>query len=285
MRQSIILGIHGLLNKPPRTVLTDWWANAIAEGLHRNQGVIKRPAFELAYWADIRNPNPITLEELDERYEKVKGQGALKRYDPGVTDKARAIAQKWGGRLLDKEKELFGLGANVERLLDIKFDDLSDYYETEDIRNQIRTKLYDVLMHHRDRRVLLLAHSMGSIIAYDVLRTLDNTESLQIEHMITIGSPLGLPIVAHNIREEFGATCTPHNVRRWTNIADPGDKVALDCDLADEYEPHNGVRVVDILVHNDYVNHEGNANNHKSYGYLRAPEVSDSIQEFLSADG
>jgi surfactin synthase thioesterase subunit len=36
---------------------------------------------------------------------------------------------------------------------------------------------------------------MGSIIAYDVLRMLEQRTS-GIDHFVTIGSPLGLPIVA-----------------------------------------------------------------------------------------
>jgi hypothetical protein len=103
-----------------------------------------------------------------------------------------------------------------------------------------------------------------------------------IEHFITIGSPLGLPIVTQKIRKEFGQTKTPENVLRWTNIADPADKVALDCNLSDDYKKPSasGVKVTDILGHNDYVNHEGEANNHKSYGYLRTPELSDLILAF-----
>jgi len=146
----------------------------------------------------------------------------------------------------------------------------------------MRSRLSDLLERHRDKKILLIAHSMGSIITYDVLRMFATGEAVEIEHFITMGSPLGLPFVTQKIRQEFGATRTPENVHRWTNVADPGDKVSLDCNLADEYKTSTaGVRVKDVLVHNEYVDPKGKADNHKSYGYLRAPELSDMIRDFL----
>ena len=277
--RHIVIGVHGLLNKPAKQVLEVWWADAIKEGLRHNHDIELPLPFELVYWADIRNTTPIALEDLDERYQEATAP--LSRYDPKGIDKARAVAQKWGGRMLDKEKELIGLGRNVEGLLGVKFDDLGAYYEEALIRQRMRSRLTDALQRHQDKRILLIAHSMGSIIAYDVMRQLEDDGAVEVEYLVTIGSPLGLPIVADKIRQEFGATQTPSSVQRWTNLADPGDKVSLDCNLADEYDPANDIQVTDVLVHNQYVNHNGKANNHKSYGYLRAPEVSQLIRNFL----
>jgi len=123
---------------------------------------------------------------------------------------------------------------------------------------------------------------MGSIIAYDVLRQFEKTEPTKVEHFVTMGSPLGLPFVTLKIRQEFGATRSPENVQRWTNIADPRDRVAIDCNLRDEYTANaSGIQVQDILVHNGYVSPAGDQNNHKIYGYFRVPEFSAVISEFL----
>ena len=51
---SVIVGIHGLANKPERQVLADWWERSIREGLAKNSGV--RGAdfeFHMVYWADL----------------------------------------------------------------------------------------------------------------------------------------------------------------------------------------------------------------------------------------
>ena len=36
---DIIIGIHGLANKPDKTTLSDWWEKSIREGLNKNVGV------------------------------------------------------------------------------------------------------------------------------------------------------------------------------------------------------------------------------------------------------
>jgi hypothetical protein len=282
MQESIIIGIHGLLNKPPKDILEDWWNEAIREGLERNINNNEcNFNFELAYWADVRNPEPIPLVKLEERYEKAQGYGSLERFDPKLFDKVRSEAQKWGGKVIDKFKDLIDI-PSVERLIPKKFDDLAEYYSDETIRKKIRTKLSEKLEQHKDKKILLIAHSMGSIVAYDVLREFDRSNDIKVEHFITIGSPLGLPFVSDNIRDEFGKeTRTPENVLKWTNMADRGDKVSIDFNLKDEYKPNSkGVRVSDVHVVNGYKNHEGKANNHKSYGYLRAPEFSEMIHTF-----
>jgi PGAP1-like protein len=281
MAQAIIIGIHGLYNKPPRTVLEGWWSEAIAEGLYRNHDIVLQVPFSLAYWADFRGAPPVAVEDEKEPYEKVAGTGPLQCYVAGGLDKARAVSQKWGGRALDKEKQLVGLGPHVELLLGVKLDDLEAYYSHEAIRKTMRSRLLLQLERYRSHRIMLIAHSMGSIIAYDVLRAFDKPQA--IAHFVTMGSPLGLPLVVHKIRDEFREVESPKSVRRWTNLADPSDRVALDCNLADDYREANGVRVEDVLVRNGFVATGGKVNSHKSYGYLRAPETSALVREFLDS--
>ena len=237
-------------------------------GCKRNHGLASPLAFELVYWADIQYPAPIPEAEIDNPYFMAGGQGSLLRYGGSALDKVRAIAEKWGGRAIDKGKDLIGLSEHIDHILGIAFDDLRDYYREPDVRNRVRDRLARALQRHEDKRVCLIAHSMGSIIAYDVLRMLEQRPP-GIDHFVTIGSPLGLPIVTQHVREEFSNTTVPRQVRQWTNLADPGDKVALDCSLADDYRPTpGGIRVQDDLVHNGYVDRAGKNDQHNSYGYL-----------------
>jgi pimeloyl-ACP methyl ester carboxylesterase len=283
MPESIVIGIHGLKNKPAKDLLARWWAMSLAEGFQRNHGLTSLPTFDLVYWADVQYPAPTPEAELDNPYIKDGGQGPLQRYEGSALDKVRAIAEKWGGRTIDKGKDLIGLSPQVDQLIGMAFDDLRDYYRDPDVRTKIRARLASALKQHRDKRVCLIAHSMGSIIAYDVLRTLEQ-QPPAIDHFVTIGSPLGLPIVAQHIRGEFMKTAVPEQVKQWTNLADPSDKVALDCSLADDYRAASGaVRVQDVLVRNEYVDRIGKKDPHNSYGYLRAPELSDILRSFLAA--
>src|SRR5215510_4487583 len=205
MAGSILIGIHGLKNKPAKDLLTRWWMLSLTEGLERNHGLISSPMFELVYWADVQYSAPIPEAEVDNPYTKADGEGPLRRYDGSALDRVRAIAGKWGGRTIDKDKDLIGLSTQVDHLLGMAFDDLRDYYRALEVRTKIRTRLASALQQHRDKRVCLLAHSMGSIIAYDVLRAQER-QPPAIDHFVTLGSPLGLPVVTQHIRDEFSKT-------------------------------------------------------------------------------
>ena len=52
---SVVIGIHGLENKPPRDEKRNWWRAALVEGLTRNRGIDGAGlSFEFVYWADLR---------------------------------------------------------------------------------------------------------------------------------------------------------------------------------------------------------------------------------------
>lgn len=66
--------------------------------------------------------------------------------------------------------------------------------------------------------VILLGHSLGSVVAYD---TLQARPDLPVRGFITLGSPLGLPTVLRRL----AAPAFPPGVPRWANVFDPDDFV------------------------------------------------------------
>jgi|SRR5688572_3529493 len=283
MSASIVIGIHGLKNKPSKDLLARWWIMSLQEGLQRNVGFASPLTFELVYWADIQYSAPIPEVELENPYIAADGQGSLPRYGGSALDTAKAIVEKWDGQSIEKDEDLIGLDEHVDHLLGLSFDDLRDYYYKPTVQKHARDRLIHTLHRHNDKRVCLIAHSMGSILAYDVLRTLEQSRPA-IDHFVTIGSPLGLPIVIQHVQEEFSNTLIPQQVRQWTNLCDPRDKIALDCILGQDYRPApGGMRIQDDLVYNDYVDRTGKCDYHNGYGYLRTPELSDIVCEFLGA--
>ncbi len=66
--------------------------------------------------------------------------------------------------------------------------------------------------------VVLLGHSLGSVVAYD---TLQARPDLPVRGFITLGSPLGLPTVLRRIADRG----FPAGVPRWANVFDPDDFV------------------------------------------------------------
>jgi hypothetical protein len=132
-----------------------------------------------------------------------------------------------------------------------------------------------------------LAHSMGSIIAYDVLTFM--IPDVDIHTFATIGSPLGFPVVQGKIAAEWQSKRlvppklkTPPGVKiHWYNFADLRDKIALIYDLSKNYLPNwRGVVVENFIVNNDYRT-TLEANHHKSFGYLRTPEFSKVLHRFI----
>ncbi len=281
----IILGVHGLAPKPKKLQLELWWRKCILDGLRLNCGVEPDLKFEMVYWADLLHDKTVSYEENEEPYIPVTGAGKLPTYKEGWRDSMIAGALEVGGNSLDWAKRHFGLGALADAVLKSKLNDLSRYYENKKERmamcSQLRVKLFD----HRDKRITLIAHSMGSIIAYDVLREIGRNslmQGFQLAHFITIGSPLGLPHVTTKIWEHSHLVRTPSVVQKWTNLSDRGDMVCLDAHLADDFDPNDaGVQVEDHLVLNGYVGLKGKANHHKAYGYLRTREFSEFILRLL----
>lgn len=272
---KILIGIHGLSNKPAPDILAKGWENAIKEGLRKNERIdVKEIQFSSVYWADVLyaepDDNPDPYKEADE--------GVLKTYEDNWLDSVKAGAFDWGGDLLDAMKKQFGMDKTADKVLEHKLKDLSKYYESEEVRDTLRGRLKNEILKHQDKRIMILSHSMGTIIAYDVLRNVGREHPrLIIDHFVTLGSPLGLPHVKFKIAQENSFVRTPSTVRKWSNYADKRDPVALDANLSGDYAPNDdGVKVEDDLVANDW-----GGIHHKSYGYLRTPEVSKIIGGFI----
>lgn len=278
----LIIGIHGLSNKPPAAALAEGWEQAIREGLKRNMDVHPTSLnFHSVYWADVMYDEPI--ENNPEPYHEAPGDGPLPIYEDSWRDVLRARAKDIGGSALDATKRWFGIDAVADEILEHKLEDLSRYYNEEDVRAELRGRLKNRLRRRDYRGVMVIAHSMGSIIAYDALRELGREEpDLHVDHFVTIGSPLGIPHVKLKMAEESDRLRTPSVVKRWTNMADRRDLVSLDTHLTDDYDANmDDVKVQDDLVVNGYVSPNGKENHHKSYGYLRAPELTRLIASFI----
>ncbi len=272
---KVLIGIHGLSNKPEMKVLKNWWENAIKEGLQRNTGMGHPDIdFQSVYWADVMYTQP---DQNPDAYKEASA-GTLKTYEESWRDSIREKTFSWGGKILDSGKKYFGMDRIADEVLQRKLPDLSRYYTDQEARNTLRERLRTKILENLENRIMILSHSMGTIIAYDVLRDMGETHPrLLIDHFVTLGSPLGLPHVKYKIELEKNYLRTPSIVKKWSNFADKRDPVSLDVYLAGDYSPNaDGVQVKDDLVANDW-----DGIHHKSYGYLRTPEVSKVIKAFI----
>ncbi len=141
-------------------------------------------------------------------------------------------------------------------------------------------------------RVLLIAHSMGSVIAFDALWELSREEGNpgRVDLLLTLGSPLGMRFVQKRLRNTGVADARryPANVRRWLNVAAEGDLTALDTHLADDFAAMRGPGLTESIadahagVFNYFRDGKG-LNVHRSYGYLVNPRVGGVIAEWWRA--
>jgi hypothetical protein len=145
-------------------------------------------------------------------------------------------------------------------------------------------------------RVLLMAHSLGSVIAWDTLWSLGDSVQRRdvnagIDLFLTLGSPLGTRFVRRRLlgARAGGARCYPQGIHRWRNLAALGDLTALGHRFADDYVEMLQLGLVEeITDQTDLVNpfrgQEG-LNVHKCYGYFVNAATGSAIADWWRADG
>ncbi len=167
-------------------------------------------------------------------------------------------------------------------ILEVRLDDLWGYHDDVAFRDAARARLREALNRHGQGPLLLAAHSMGGLIAYDVLRLAERDGSVAGPvTLVTLGSPFGLAEVRLTLEKEHGDLAVPRAVAAWMNLMDRNDIATVGEDLARTFPPNgSGVRIRDVPVINAYRAPDGHENTHKSYGYLRTPEFSRIVAEF-----
>jgi hypothetical protein len=300
----IILGIHGLGNKPDKETLSKWWQLSLKEGLERQGFKTDLPDFKMVYWADILYPQPLdkTIEDPDDPYfinEKyTRAQLDIERKSYRIRKKiVRFIGKKLYRIFLNEDYTLryaFIPDYIIRRYftdLDIYYKGLGEKEDPEEYRKKelIKQRLADALEEHKNDEILLIAHSMGSIIAFDVLSFF--APEAKVHTFITIGSPLGVPLVVSKIASQYKSKpsgrkemVTPPGIYgNWFNFSDILDKITLNYKLSRKYIFNsNAIKPRDFEVINDYTSEKGKHNPHKSFGYLRAEYLSRILNNFLT---
>jgi len=158
--------------------------------------------------------------------------------------------------------------------------DIHRYFiNQDDIACEIRELLKQQLrpMLSANNKVLLIGHSLGSVIAYDTLWELGHVEKLpgKVDLFLTLGSPLGMQYVQRRLNgyKLKDKQRYPTNIRRWVNISSVGDLTALDRVFCDDFSHMLELGIIDSIedhseaIYNFFRNEEG-LNVHRSYGYL-----------------
>lgn len=119
-----------------------------------------------------------------------------------------------------------------------------------------------------DEPAIVIAHSLGTIVAYDALRQAELTSGLdtdQVRLFMTLGSPIGIDLFRHSI--EPPKLAIP--ARRWVNFSDPADTIALSPKLTKETFIGG--------IENYKVENETGWHDVTEGGYLTHPEVAEIL--------
>jgi hypothetical protein len=202
---------------------------------------------------------------------------------PGPTREDINAATSWRKRF---KRWLYLLGDTLPFLTDslasddmrVTLRDVMRYHNnTDGIGDRVRQDLRDLLVaaHGRAQPVLLIGHSLGSVIAWDTLWELSHRGEARasVDLFMTLGSPLGGNIIQRNLKGTRSppAERFPTNIHRWVNIVAIGELTALDRRMRNDFGDMERGGFVDAIEDYDVLNHyreNGELHVHSEYGYL-----------------
>lgn len=307
---KVIFLVHGRSFKPPKAKLKRLWFDAVEAGLKRDCAPSKLAAFkrmkkEFVYYGDISNrflkvaekkpanfntddsaSRRITLNQL-KAYAATQFNKRTYNKLPGKSFAGEALADLFGG--------LAAFFRVSDPLIEAIAPDMREYWNFQsqfgsDVRETLSTPLARALRNRH--KVLLLSHSLGTMIAYDTLWKFSHySEYRHIRHkkvdlLVTLGSPLGDETVKRNLKgaKASGSRRYPSNIRRWVNVAAEDDYVAHDERVRNDYKAmlKRGLvqSIEDRRIYNLAVRN-GKSNPHHGAGYLIHPKVTELIANWI----
>lgn len=234
---TTVVGVHGVGNHHPNqdphavaAALSRAWRASLGRG--PGGAVPARHAVRVAYYAHHLRDQA-----------GGRGNDRLDKLSPEAEELARAwlveagadgeVAQGRGTASLRQEVGRAARRSGIARFylesfVAICFSEVSHYLA--DPRSPGRLSSREAVarvLRAAEPPVVVLAHSLGSVVAYETLWT--NPE-VPVDLLVTLGSPLALPWVVFPRLDPApvdGRGARPPGVRRWVNLADVGDLIAL----------------------------------------------------------
>jgi len=287
-----IIFVPGKNKKPPPNEHRALLERCLVEGVRLHDArvadeIIASEAFSLVAWNHLLYKGTRSLS-LDKPWvDKLINRGSLL---PG--DEVRTHSRKYlAARLMYQVGDLFPwlIPLIPDQRIKNSAQETRRYFRNHDniacrIR-QLQKEPLRAAVKNSDK-VLLIAHSMGSIVAYDALWELDHLEGIKncVDCFLTMGSPLGMRYVQSRLlgSGKSDSQRFPSNIRYWVNVAAHGDLIALDSTLNNDFSVMLKNNMIEEMrdmyedIFNNYQDDKG-INSHKSYGYLLNPKVSSEI--------
>lgn len=308
-RKNTIILIHGRGLKPPRQDLEAAWRDALHFIIKRDHPsrlpLLEKARIDFVYYGHYSNTflngsKPVSINPRD-RNEVLE---RLTRYR--ANEFTEANFKGLPGYPPRGERFSHGLGSFAQklhlgtRLVELAARDIREYWN-DNVRfgKKVRYKLLDPIREAMDRgdRIMVMAHSLGTIIAYDAFWILSRCEKYKntryghskIDFWLTMGSPLAEDTAMQHLQgaKAEGLGRYPSNVRNWLNLCAYEDYICGRRCMAEKFQPmvESGLsesieqkRIYNLAVR------EGKCSPHNPMGYLIHPETSHALSRWLSGD-
>jgi hypothetical protein len=123
-----------------------------------------------------------------------------------------------------------------------------------------------------DRETVVVGHSLGSVVAYNILDRDGEAMGWQVPLFVTVGSPLGVTALRKWLRRVAHPACAA----AWFNAMDPQDIVAL-------HPLDHAHFAADPAIENKIDVDNGTPNQHGISGYLSDPVVAARLHAAVTA--
>lgn len=297
--EPLLLYIPGLRAKPPPRTYARELFRCVVEGVRRIDAAAAaeihehEPCFDIAGWTyDFYG------EHRDIELDLPGIERVLRQNEASPRDIAEAVSFR--RRLVRALYRLadhlpFLIPQVADERLELHLKDLRRYVRNEfDVAEAVRrlVKLPLRAAQKTGRPILLVGHSMGSVIAWDVLWQLsrETDDAVRIDLFLTLGSPLGQRYIQRRLlgAGEEGERRYPANIRRWVNIAAVGELTAIDMQLGNDFGEMRRLglteAIEDFAIFN-YYRANGELNVHSEYGYLVNEVTATRIRDWWRSLG
>lgn len=221
-----VLGVHGVHNYRPghtpeaaSALIAGWWSTALARTVPA--GV----EMNVAYYAHRLQP-AAAQGSGEEGLPESARRDLLRWAELAAPEPAGAQGIPTAGirRIASRIADLYRLDQDYTRAFVVRFfGELNTYFTEAGRRDQVIADVAAAIDGFGPR--VVIAHSLGSVVAYETLWSRPHPE---IDLLLTLGSPLAMPdIVFDRLAPHHGPRGIPPGVKRWINVADTGDLIAI----------------------------------------------------------
>ncbi len=298
---------------PSKDALIQYWRNTLATDYTGNPGLdlSVRARIRSVHWADVLYAAPLSMTQVAENAEMaLESAGALANGGPELSGVDESYLQSLGVEMGFEPDELGAVetpnAPSSSDLAEATAEALplpwflkkplmraaardSHHYlfnvehrprpgESFRVRDEVRSRFVAELNAAKDDGpIILLTHSMGTVIAYDCLKNLSDCP--MVKHYMTVGSPLGISEMQDELDPGYSRNDGfPHEKveYRWVNVFVPVDIVSrADARLRGDYLKNGGEMVEDLRQNN------GGIWTHSMGRYLAEKPLRDALRSLI----